>query len=529
MELTYTSKERRSVIVATCLGWLFDGMDIMLLVIMQKQIQMSLNASDFQINLALGLTLLFTAIGGILFSPLGDKIGRKKALSYSILIYSLGTAACAFSPNIWTLIVLRIVSAIGIGGEWALGYALLSESYKPKRRGLVGGAVHSMYGIGALIAVILGTRSGLDWRWVFGLAALPALMIFWIRRAVPESKVWLALQEEKATGKLDPELHASVDRAPLAEIFKGQYFRITLLITFLSVLSQFCYYAVIQKVPDFLQTEISSGGVGLDQKATTLPMLLVILTAVPAIILSGFASDRFGRKKVFAIISLYGLISLGSFAYVAKQLLNDDRLRSVVSLQYLIDRSDLSDVTTTGRYSQGALTDNTVNQQNKKGFLNVKVEDPESKLSEFEGKVVLLSGKLSLANGTSGTHSILVKSAEEYPRGSTFRNFVFAFLLLGISFGYFGIIGVMFSEFYPTHLRATGPGFAFNLGRGMTVFSAFFTSAIAGSWGWPYAFASCGILFVINALLVLLLPNVTGREISAAENEIFLEAAQTES
>ena len=116
-------------------GWLFDFYDLMMFSFLLIPIKETLGLSDASLSLLLGSTLAATALGGILFGYLSDRFGRKTVLSWTILVYSLGTFACGFAQGVWWLLVFRVITGLGVGGEWATGQTLVGETFPAKMRG----------------------------------------------------------------------------------------------------------------------------------------------------------------------------------------------------------------------------------------------------------------------------------------------------------------------------------------------------------------------------------------------------------
>jgi MFS family permease len=186
-----TPAERKSLI-AGGLGWMLDAMDVMLyslvLTYLIREFSMDTRTAGF-LN---SLTLVASAIGGFLFGILADRIGRTRALMASILVYSLASAACGFSHTIPQLATFRFVLGLGMGGEWTTGAALIAETWRAEHRGKALGLMQSAYAIGEAIAavIVLIVFPHFGWRAVFFVGVLPALLVLWIRRGVPEPDLW---------------------------------------------------------------------------------------------------------------------------------------------------------------------------------------------------------------------------------------------------------------------------------------------------------------------------------------------------
>src|ERR1700736_4857025 len=197
-----TAAERKSLL-AGGLGWMLDAMDVMLyslvLTYLIREFSMDTRTAGF-LN---SLTLVASAIGGLLFGVVADRIGRTRSLMVSILVYSLASAACAFSHSVAQLAVCRFVLGLGMGGEWTTGAALIAETWRAEHRGKALGFMQSAYAIGEAIAalVVALVLPHFGWRPVFFVGVLPAFLVFWIQRRVPEPELWTqrAARKEKVS------------------------------------------------------------------------------------------------------------------------------------------------------------------------------------------------------------------------------------------------------------------------------------------------------------------------------------------
>src|SRR5437660_471495 len=191
---TEADTRARHAFVAASLGWMLDSFDVMLYAIVLAAL-----IQDPTLHLSLGMagilgsiTLLSAAGGGIAFGVIADRVGRKQALMLAVLIYSIFTAACGVAQSAMQLAVFRVLLGIGMGGEWATGVALVSETFPARHRGKALAFVQSSwaigYGLAALVNLIVMPLWG--WRGVFFVGVLPALFTMWIRRNVEEPKIW---------------------------------------------------------------------------------------------------------------------------------------------------------------------------------------------------------------------------------------------------------------------------------------------------------------------------------------------------
>ncbi len=213
------------VLIAAFLGWMFDGVEMGIFpVVARPALQEILGTeADQAVGPWMGyITALFlvgAAGGGLVFGWLGDKVGRVRAMTASILAYSLFTGACYFAQAAWQLGLLRFLAALGMGGEWSLGVALVMECWpeakRPLMAGIIGAAANVGYALVGVVTWLIPVRPD-SWRWVMLAGAIPALLAFFLVLVVPESQRW----------------KASVQRAraePLRIVFGAGLWRTTLL------------------------------------------------------------------------------------------------------------------------------------------------------------------------------------------------------------------------------------------------------------------------------------------------------------
>ena len=196
------SQNGQKVLLATWLGWLFDGLDSSLYPLVANQALGELigdNNPDFGWIAAkvLAVFLVGWAIGGYLFGYLGDKFGRAKALSFSILTYAVFTGLSGLSHNWQELSFFRFLSGLGIGGEWALGVSLLAESVSPQKRIQSSAVLATGFPLGYCLAIVANFLiSPYGWRMVFLFGIIPAILVFFIRRNIKEPEIWSNLKEK---------------------------------------------------------------------------------------------------------------------------------------------------------------------------------------------------------------------------------------------------------------------------------------------------------------------------------------------
>ncbi|MSP73457.1 MAG: MFS transporter [Myxococcales bacterium] len=295
-------------LLASCLGFLFSAADIVLLIFFQQSIADDLGVPLGQVRAVLGVGLLGSAVGGLFFAPLGDRLGRVRALSLAVVVYSVATAGLALAPNLLVLALLRFLSGIGTGGEWSLGFALAAEGSPAHRRGLVGGIVASMFNIGTFLAIVL-YQSGLGWRLAFGLMLLPALLGLWVRRGVPEPATFLEMKAARDHGGAGQAIATQLRRPPVRAAYSRPHRRTTLLLTLLFGVLNFAFYGFSTVFFQYVQAPSTAGGLGLSP-SDELPFQLTLnVTALIGILVAGALSDRLGRRATVGLFA--GLGALG--------------------------------------------------------------------------------------------------------------------------------------------------------------------------------------------------------------------------
>ena len=184
--------------IAAWLGWTFDGLELHLYTLVAAPFVAELlkvdardDAVGYYSSLIQGAFLLGWALGGGLFGWIGDRLGRSRTLVLTILTYALFTGGSYFAATWWHLLIFRFLAALGIGGEWAVGAALLSETWPRRWRPWIAAVLQTGVNLGIIAAMIVGhILSNLPYRAVFLVGILPALIVVWIRRAVPEPQEW---------------------------------------------------------------------------------------------------------------------------------------------------------------------------------------------------------------------------------------------------------------------------------------------------------------------------------------------------
>ncbi len=296
-------------LAAAQLGWMLDAMDVMFYAFALGAIQNEFSLSSAQAGGLASVTLIASAVGGILFGILADRFGRARSLIYSIVAYSVFTAATATSTSVFALLVWRSLVGFGMGGEWSAGSVLVSETWPAGHRGKAIGIMQSGWAIGyifaAIIAAVLMPRWG--WRALFVVGILPALVTIWIQKQIPEPDIW----------KLNKSTQDGLSPSPLKIIFSRRYAKTTLIASLLTTFVLFAYWGLFTWMPTFLARPVDQGGAGLGIVRSSEWIIPMQIGAFFGYLLFGFLADRYGRRRVFlaflivaaVLVPLYGQLA----------------------------------------------------------------------------------------------------------------------------------------------------------------------------------------------------------------------------
>src|SRR5262245_1791160 len=182
---TITATQWRTLLAAK-LGWMLDAMDFLLFIMALGRLKTYFGFDDSVAGLLGTVTLLTSAAGGLMFGVIADRVGRTRALTATVLIFSICSLGAATSQTLWQLMLWRALLGIGMGGEWASGAALVSETWPAQHRAKAMGIMQSGWALGYILAASLAgvvldvlAPGPEGWRWLFALGAAPALYIVW--------------------------------------------------------------------------------------------------------------------------------------------------------------------------------------------------------------------------------------------------------------------------------------------------------------------------------------------------------------
>ena len=316
-----TSAQRRTLIAAA-LGWMLDSFDAMLYALVLAHIMRDLDMSKATAGLLNSLTLLASGIGGVSFGFIADRIGRKRALMLSILTYSVCSFASGLSTSVLMLAVFRFILGLGMGGEWNTGATLVAETWPTELRAKAISIVQSSWAIGyALAALVAGVvLHYADWRMVFFIGILPALMTLWIRSSVPESAMWQEHHRLSQTRLAQEstrvaEAQQKYEHDSFARIFRPPYVKNTFALLFLNFFGMFAWWGLFTWIPPYLSLPVENGGRGFGvMGTTTLLVVLNLFGMLPGYTSFGWVADHLGRRKSFICYTLLAALAVPLYA-----------------------------------------------------------------------------------------------------------------------------------------------------------------------------------------------------------------------
>jgi len=406
------------VLLLSWAGWTFDFYDLMLYSFLLLPIGKELHLSRVALSYVLGSSLAATALGGVIFGLLADTLGRKTVLSWTIGMYSIGAFLCGFSNSLTTLLVFRILTGIGVGGEWATGQTYIAETFPARMRGRVGALMQTgaPFGI-AVAAVVAGFLQPLvGWRGCFWFSIAPALLVVFVSRSLHESDMWVERQRLKQAGKLSVREMQIENRNKLITLLTGPYRKYFYLALVLATLDLSAYWFTYSWLPGYLQAERH-----LSLTKSSLWMLVTQMGGVLGYISFGLVADWLGRRPAY---SVYGVI-----------------------------------------WAAGMLM-----------------------ITLFWGAVVAIPAVI--------------------------LGFMF---LTGIGTGMFGGYGPLFAELFPTGLRNTAMGAAFNAGRGVQFLTPVIIALVATRYGLSGGLSLASFFALACGAWIWTFPETKGKKLHATE------------
>ena len=445
------SPQARKALLAGGLGWMLDAFDVTLFAMALPAIRQELGLSASAAGILGSATLISAAAGGVIFGWIADRFGRTRALMLSVALYSVFTAACGFAQNFTHFLIFRTILGFGMGGEWASGAALVSETWPAQHRGKALGFMQSGWAIGYAAAALVNgfVQPAFGWRAVFFVGILPAFFTLWVRRNVEEPAIWRAsrlpgavpserevqasqgpapsereVQASRGPVPSERELQASRGPVPserellasrgISTIFRRPLLGLTIALTLMNTCTLFAWWGFYLWLPTYLTLSPAQGGVGLELLSSSGFIILMQVGMWFGYVTFGFVSDRIGRRPTY--------------------------------VTYLVTAAVLL-------------------------FIYVSVRVPG---------VLLALGPFVAFFAT----------------------------------GYFSGFGAVTAEIYPTAIRATAQGFTYNIGRVVSAGAPWLVGSLAQTHGFGPALTVSSAAFLLAAAAWIWIPETAGRELT---------------
>ena len=301
--LAEATPEQKRTLLAASLGWMLDSMDVMLYALVLGPVQREMHLSAAVSGAMMSATLVSAAAGGLAFGWFADRAGRVRALTASVLIYSVATALCGLAHSAETLMACRVLLGLGMGGEWASGAALVAETWPERHRGKALALVQSSWAVGfalgaALVALVL-PRFG--WRAVFFAGIAPALIALWVQSQLREPEEW---RRERA------------QRLRVGQLFRGRLGYSTLICATMNAATLFAWWGLFTWVPRFLSLPRAQGGRGLGIVMTSEWTIAMQLGTFLGYVSFGYLADRWNRKYTYIGYLAVAAAMVPLFAFV---------------------------------------------------------------------------------------------------------------------------------------------------------------------------------------------------------------------
>jgi MFS family permease len=290
---------------AAWLGWLFDGLELHLYTLIATPLVIQLlhaaSAADPAVKEKSAYIqasfLIGWALGGAFFGRLGDLLGRSRALALTVLTYALCTGLCAFAQTWWQLMLFRFIAALGIGGEWAVGASLLSETWPRAWRPWISAVLQTgvnlgiLFGAAVVYLLTLVLPPGGE-RWVFLVGVVPALLVFWIRRHVPEPEAW------RRAG-------AAVQKKPgAAALFRGATARVTVVTTLVCAFGLSAWWLFLFWQSQHLRQLLGDAGLPAGEITRYVSVSFFVLNGIALVgnFAAGWLAQRLGNPRAILLL-----------------------------------------------------------------------------------------------------------------------------------------------------------------------------------------------------------------------------------
>jgi MFS family permease len=293
----YTRPQLTGIFTSALLGYGLDGYNLLIVSFVLPAIEVHLHISAAAAGFVVSMQLVGSIVGGLALGWYADRFGRRKGLAVSIVLYSLGALLSAFSWSYGSLLAFRLITAVGLGGEFGLGMSLFNEAWAGRKRGLGAGIIQSSFVAGIAVAgwvapAVLSGFGANGWRVALMTGFIPVILGVVVRLWMPESRAWKEHRAARAAGlPAGGERAASAFRAPVPQMTRRTLASFFLVGGFL-----FSFYSLTTFMPSIIGKDFQAGTAVASNVNT-----VVTWTAVGTYILVGWLSDIFGRKRTFLV------------------------------------------------------------------------------------------------------------------------------------------------------------------------------------------------------------------------------------
>lgn len=297
-----SSKMWIAVFIFAFLGLMVDGADLMFLSYSLTSLKRDFGLSNVEAGALGSITLAGMAVGGIVGGWAADRFGRVRTVVWTILVFSVGTAALGATTNFWEFATFRFIASLGLGAEYVVCNTLMAEYVPTERRTTILGTLQAGWSVGYVVATLLAgwILPAYGWRWLFYIAIVPVILAVLMQRYVPEPPAWLAARAKRAADKA-AGVEDNVKKESAYSVIFGNpsHRRMFILWALTAGFLQFGYYGVNNWMPSYLEKEL-----GMNFKAMTGYMVGTYVAMIFGKIIAGWLADKFGRRAIFALGAL---------------------------------------------------------------------------------------------------------------------------------------------------------------------------------------------------------------------------------
>jgi MFS family permease len=302
------------ILAVTYVGWLLDSMDLNLFTIVLVPSLKELLGPEatpqligYYGGVIAALQLLGWGVGGLIFGILGDYWGRSRTLCLSIVVYAVFTALSGLASTWWELAIFRFLMAAGVGAEWAIGTALINETWPQRSRVAASGIMMSAFGFGYLLAGLINLFVGAyGWRYVFFTGVIPAVLVAFVWHEVPESERWKNAQSQRndARQRIRTDTASQEDRKVAAFTFVGLFQppwrRNTIVATVMSFAATVGFWGTQTWIPA-RAAELAHAGGANPVQVISIAIIILNCAAVVGLLMFAWLTELIGRRAAFAL------------------------------------------------------------------------------------------------------------------------------------------------------------------------------------------------------------------------------------